>query len=297
MMNMQATNRGPERTMMRMTRVKLVTGCALVILTLAGCKREATGQVAAVVNGEEITLQEVNHEIGSNELPKNVDRKAIQQAALQRIIDRRIVAQAARDDGIDKQPEYLIRQRQVDELLLIQMLGQKAGRALRMPDAAAIDKYIADHPARFAERTIYAVDRAQFQMPSNPEQLRQLQDDHTMAAVITKLNSLGISFNRGEAQIDSAAVPPQLIARLKALPPGEPFLIPENGAVTVGSIIGSKPTPLTGDAARPVAAQLMRNEELAKILEQRVKTGRASAKIEYQSGFAPQAKPAAPVKP
>ncbi len=294
MMYMQATNRGPERTMMRKTRVKLVTCCAFAMLALAGCKREATGQVAAVVNGEEITLQEINLEIGENELPKNVDRKAIQQAALQRIIDRRLVAQAARNDGIDKDPEYLIRQRQVDDLLLIRLFGQKAGRSVRMPDAAAIDKYMADHPASFADRTIYLVDRVQFQMPSNPEQLRQLQNDHTMAAAITKLNTLGISFKRGQSQMDSAVVPPQVMARIKALPPGEPFLIPENGAVTMGSITASKPAPLTGADARPVVVQLLRNEELGKILEQRLKTGRAAAKIDYQSGFAPPAKPAAP---
>ena len=87
-----------------MTKLKLKSGIALALVlgSLAACKQEATGQVAAVVNGEEITLQEVNSEIGGAELPQNVDRKAIQQAALQRIIERRLLAQAAKDDGLDK---------------------------------------------------------------------------------------------------------------------------------------------------------------------------------------------------
>ena len=147
---------------MQITRVKLATGCLLAIVTLASCKREASGQVAAVINGDEVTLQEVNQEIGTADIPKGVDRKVIQQAALQRIIDRRLIAQAARDDGVDKQPEYLMRQRQVNELLLIQLFGQKAGRALRMPDPAAIDKFITEHPAGFADRTVLTVDRIQF---------------------------------------------------------------------------------------------------------------------------------------
>jgi EpsD family peptidyl-prolyl cis-trans isomerase len=286
---------------MRMRRITLVTGCAFAMLALSGCKREATGQVAAVVNGEEITLQEVNQEIGQAQLPKNVDRKAIQQAALQKIIDRRLVAQAARKDGIDKEPEYVIRQRQIDELLLIQMLGQKAARTLRMPEPATIDKYVADHPTKFGERTIYLLDRVQFPMPSNPDQIRALKDDHTMEAVANRLTGMGVAFQRSGGQLDSAMVPPQMMARIKALPPGEPFLVPENGMVTVAAVTDSKPAPLLGANARPIAAQLMRSEEMAKILDQRLKTARDGAKIEYQSGFAPTkvaAGPAAaPAKP
>ena len=125
---------------MRTNKVYFAAGCALAILALSGCKREATGQVAAVVNGDEITLQEINAEIGNTELPKGIDRKVVQQAALQRIIDRRLIASAAREDGIDKDPQYIARQRRVDELLLIEMLGQKLEKTQRVPAAAAIDK-------------------------------------------------------------------------------------------------------------------------------------------------------------
>ncbi|MDE2403611.1 MAG: hypothetical protein KGM17_02710 [Sphingomonadales bacterium] len=280
-----------------MTKTNATLGIALAMLALSGCKREATGQVAAVVNGDEITLQEVNAEIGTTELPKNVDRKAIQSAALQRIIDRRLAAGAARDDGIDKDPQYLARQRRVDEMLLIEMLGQKLQKAQRMPDAATIDKYMADHPERFAQRVIYSADRIQFAMPADPQTLQPLKDDHSMDAVAKRLTSMGIKFQRGGGGLDSATLPPQFLARLKALPPGEPFLVPENGIVTVAALTGSQPAPLTGADARPKASMMMRNEELGKQLQDRVKAKRDAAKIEYQQGFAPPAKPGAPAKP
>lgn len=280
---------------MRTTKLHVAVGCALAICSLAGCKREATGQVAAVVNGDEITLQEINAELGTAEMPKGVDRKLVQQAALQRIIDRRLIAGTARDDGLDKDPQYIARQRRVNELLLIEMLSQKAEKTQRMPDAAAIDKYIAEHPARFGARTLYTAERVQFPMPANPEQLQALKDDHSMEAVTKRLESMGIKFQRSAGQLDSATISPQVLARLQALPPGEPFLVPENGQVTIAVLTGSKVMPFTGTEARPVAAQLMRKEELAKQLQQRVKTAREGAKIEYQEGFAP-AKPAADTK-
>lgn len=277
---------------MRIHRWELMGGCALALVALSGCKREATGQVAAVVNGDEITLAELNQEIGGDQLPKDVDRKAVQRAALQKIIDRRLVAQVARDDGIDKQPEFLARQRQAEELLLIQMFGQKLNRAARMPDAAAIDKYIADNPTVFGQRTIYKLDRIQFAIPADTKSLQAIKDDHSLDAVASRLNSLGIKFQRSGGALDSARVPAQALARIKALPAGEPFAIPEGRIMTVAVITGSETQPFVGADARPAALERLRAQNLEATLADRLKAARSSAKIEYQSGFSPA--PAAP---
>jgi peptidyl-prolyl cis-trans isomerase C len=265
----------------------LIGGCALAMLALSGCKREATGQVAAVVDGEEITLAELNQEIGASQPAEAADKQAVQRAALQKIIDRRLIAQVAREDGIDKQPEYLARERQADELLLIQMLGQKLNRASRMPDAAAIDKYIADNPTLFAERTLYRLDRIQFEIPRDPAPLQAIKDDHSMDAVAARLNAMGIKFERGAAGLDSAQMPPQVLARIKALPLGEPFGVPSGNIMTVAVITGSEPRPLVGAEARPIALERLRLQNLESTIADRLKTARASARIEYQQGFAP----------
>mgnify|MGYP001548392619 CR=1 FL=1 len=57
--------------------------CLVGVALLAGCQKEATGQVAAVVNGDEITLQEVNAEMSGMQLPQRVDKTQVQKAALQ----------------------------------------------------------------------------------------------------------------------------------------------------------------------------------------------------------------------
>jgi peptidyl-prolyl cis-trans isomerase C len=277
----------PERNQMKTNMRVLISGCALAVLALSGCKREATGQVAAVVDGEEITLAELNQEIGASQPADAADKQAVQREALQKIIDRRLIAQVAREDGIDKQPEYLARERQANELLLIQMFGQKLNRASRMPDAAAIDKYIADNPTLFAERTLFSIDRIQFQIPSDPAQLQAIKDDHSMDAVAARLNSMGIKFERGPAVMDSAQMPPQVLARIRALPQGEPFGVPSGRIMTVAVINGSEPRPLVGAEARPIALERLRLQNLESTMADRLKTARAAARIEYQDGFAP----------
>ena len=262
---------------------------ALASLSLAGCGKEATGQVAAVVNGEEITLQEINAELGNTPIPEGVDKKVVQQAALQKIVERRLLAQAAREDGLDKTPDYLLRERQLRDALLVQLMGQRAERALKVPDQQEIDKFIGDNPLMFAERKILTIDRIQFALPEKVDQLKALENDHSMDAVAARLQQMGIQFRRDTPQVDAASLGQQRMAQIRALPAGEPFVVPENGVVTVGVIVSERPEPVSASDARPLAVQALRKQKLTETVQQRLKQGRAAAKIDYQEGFAPAA--------
>jgi EpsD family peptidyl-prolyl cis-trans isomerase len=266
-------------------------GCLMASLLLSGCQKEATGQVAAIVNDEEVTLQEVNAELGRAQIPEGVDKKQVQQGALQRIVERRLLAQAAREDGLDKTPEFLIRRRQLEDALLVQLLGEKLGRTTSVPEASAVDAFMRQNPAVFGGRAILTLDRIQFAMPSNVNRLRSLESAHSMDEVAAKLQQMGIQFSRGAAQMDSAALGQDRLNRIRALPEGEPFVMPENGMVTVGVITGETPRPVLGDQGRPVAVQMMRNQSLSDAMRSRLASEKAEGKIEYQPGFAPPAAP------
>jgi EpsD family peptidyl-prolyl cis-trans isomerase len=271
-----------------MKRFPKWTPLACLVL-VGGCNQEATGQVAAVVNGEEITLQELNAELESLPIPEGGDRKVLQQAALQRVLERRLLAQEAREDGLDQSPEFLIRRRQLEDNLLVQLMARTAERGSEVPSQRAIDTYMSSNPALFANRTVYTLDRIQFPVPSNASQLRALESAGTMDEVATQLRAMGIEFTRAPSRMDSAQVGQQLLERIRALPPGEPFIIPEGGGVTVAVITGEAKQPISGDQARPLAIQAMRNTKVMESLQQRLKTARAEAEIEYQTGFAPPA--------
>jgi peptidyl-prolyl cis-trans isomerase C len=271
--------------MVKEIRFLILAGAALV----AACEREATGQVVAVVNGDEITLQELNGELQSSNVPEGADRKALQQAALQRIIERRLLAQQARDEGMDKSPEFMLAQRQMEDGLLVQMLSKNATRGSEVPNQRAIDQFMKENPSVFSGRTVYQLDRIQFPMPENPEPLSALEDAHSMDAVAAKLDELGIKFNRGPAALDSAKLNPTVLQRILALPQGEPFILPEGNLATVAVITGQAAQPISGDQARPLAVQAMRNKKVNDALQERLKRAKAEAKIEYQDGFAPKA--------
>ncbi len=256
-------------------------------LVLAGCEKSAEGQVAAVVNSEEITLQEINAALNETNIPEGADKKKLQQNALQQIVDRRLLAQAAKESGIDQDPAYLIRQRQLSEALLVQMYADKAGSTLKVPDQAAIDRYTEAHPFSFANRTIYAVDQIIFPSPANLGDLKQLEVANTLEDVQKILTEMGIQFARKSAQMDSVQVPPAMMAQIVSLDPGEPFVIPTGATVTASVIKAQQKVPYNAEKAGPVAVKAIRNEEMAKIMKQRLAEAKTKAEITYQSGFEP----------
>ena len=269
--------------------------CALVCLALlAACEKKATGQVAAVVNGEEITLQEINTELEalSPSQQDAKDKKKLQQAALQRIVERRLLAQAARDDGLDERPEFLIRRRQLEDALLVQLLGKNTTRATELPDEKEVTDFIEKNPSIFSDRKIYKLDRIQFPKPTDPEQLKLFEVDHSMAEVVARLQGLGIQFIREAAGMDSAKLGQPQLEQIRNLPAGEPFMFPEGDMITVAVITDETSQPIDPDQRRPIAVQAIRNKAVIEAMQQRLKTAKDAAEIEYQPGFAP-AKPEA----
>jgi EpsD family peptidyl-prolyl cis-trans isomerase len=282
-----------------MSKLRSVQVIALVSLSLAlaACQKKAEGQVVAIVNGEEITLTELNAEIAELNLPPSADKNMVRSRVLQRMIDRRLLVQAAKEQGLDRDPAYLTQERRMREQLLVNLFGKKTMDTVKVPDPVALDRYIAANPQAFAQRKRYRLEQLQIDVPANPQRLKELESAHSIADVATRLTAMGIAFQRGNGTLDTATVPPATLQRIQALPAGEPFIVPSGGKLVISAIAGSEDVTLSTEQARQVAAQAMRNEELNKIGETRLKEAKAKAKIEYQPGFELKtgaAKPALP---
>lgn len=268
-----------------------VTLSVALALALAACDKKPGGQVVAVVNGEEISINELNQEIQGANVPDGAQKQELQRNILQRVIDRRLLAQAAKEQGIDRDPAFLARERKMDEELLVNMYARRAASTVKQPTAAEIDKFINESPNVFAKRERIALNQISFPMPSNPEVLKQFQPDKTLEAVAATAARLGFKVQAGKDVLDTAALAPALVKQLNELPPGEPFIVPVNGRVVVSTIAGRQAVTLTPEQTRQLAVESLRNQSLAKIGEARLKDARTKAKITYEPTFEP--KPAA----
>jgi peptidyl-prolyl cis-trans isomerase C len=258
------------------------------MLMLGGCDRKATGQVVAVVNGDEITLSDLNGEIKASAASASGTPEAIREAALQRLIDRKVLVQEAKKRGIEKQPDYLQGERRARDEVLINLFAQQVTQNIPVPGPTEADAYIAAHPERFAQRTVYKLDQIQFAAPADRGKLKALEAAHDMAAVEAVLNQMNLKFMREPAAMDSFSTPPELIERVLALPAGEPFVIAGGPVIYVSVVTEKQAIPLVGEEARAAAARLLRETSISTAAQNQVKQARATAKIDYQPGFAPK---------
>lgn len=260
--------------------------CAAALL--AGCKEKTPeGQVAATVNGKEVTLQEINAEIGAANMPPNVDKKEAQRAMLQRVIERKLLVAAAEDEGIDKTADYLMGKRRAEEMMAAQAYAKKQLAAVPVPTEADITKFMADHGNVFTQREQLSIDQIRFPPPKDIKSLRVLEGDHTMDAVAAHLTQMGIKFQRAPTGLDSGQVPTQLMKMIDTAPPGEPFVVPDRGMVTVNVVTGRRPVAVDPQQAKSGAVSAWRQQKFEELIAQQVNTLKSKAKITYQSGFAP----------
>jgi peptidyl-prolyl cis-trans isomerase C len=280
---MQMDDRLGKRQVLR--RGLTWTAVVTAAIFLAGCDKQPEGQVVAVVNGDEITLQELNAELGNVELPEGAAKDEIRNQALDNIINRRLLAGVAKEQGIDSSPDYIIRRRQLEEALLVQMLAQKTARPMKQPTSQEITAFVQENPQMFAERSAMMLDQVRFATPANDDYLKALEPAKSMAEVVTTLNRLGIKFERGNAQADTASLPVELFNRIKTVGTSEPFIIPAPGGVSVSQLLASRPAPVPQEQVTPAATSLIQRRNLAKELNSMIEAAKTEAGIDYQEGF------------
>ena len=265
----------------------MVTSAMALILIAGGCAKKVGGQVVAIVNGQEVTQQELNAELNGASIPPTADKKQIMAQLLQRVIDRKLLVAKAKKEGLDQSPTYLAQVQRTQDGILVDLLAGKVGKGLPLPSATSADAFISQNTSLFGGRKRYQLDQLVFPTTKDTGVMKKLAAAKTMADVEAALTSSGVQFQSGKNAIDTASLPPPVAAQIAALPPGEPFLVPQAGQIVASVIISSESIPVSTEQARPVASQLLRRQALQKALSDQVAAERKAAKIEYGAGFAP----------
>ena len=104
-------------------------------------------------------------------------------------------------------------------------------------------------------RELWTVDQIRFPTPKDVKTLAPLVDDHSMNAVVKRLKSLGVAFERSTVQLDTITLPDALVAQVNDLAATEPFVFPRGAVTTINLITARKTIDFNGTAAKPVPLQ------------------------------------------
>lgn len=276
----------------------------LLPLVLAACgssddKSEPTGQVVARVAGEDITIGELNAELSGTQIPAGVDRAIVEKQALQAIVERRLLANEAKQQEIDKNPNYLLQQRRTNDLLLVQLLRDKIANAVPRPSRAEAEKYIADNPTLFSGRRLYVLDQIQFGASEDEELIARIRDTKTMDELEQLLLQRGLEYRRTPSSLDTISAPVEMAQKLTELPAGEVFVIRQGPTFVANRIVETRSIPFSGEKAIEYAQGRVRSERVQEKLTAEAKSVREKSKdnVVYQAKYNPDDKAAPALNP
>lgn len=265
-----------------------VLACVLpAAMLLSGCgKKQETqavvGQVIAHVGPDDITQQELDNELRLANVPADKRTDAIIKGALTRIVERKYLVQQALAAKLDREPTVhldLLRAR--EQILAGAFVQRDLSGKMSAVSKNEIDSYIQGHPKQFEQRELFQVDQISFPTPKDVEALAAATKDFkTLEQVEAKLNEMHIKFSRGDATLDSATMPPEMLKVLDARKPDDIYFIRSRGGASFFKVTSVDQKPLTGDQADNFARREVRVDIGRKGAEEITKAALADTKFE-----------------
>jgi EpsD family peptidyl-prolyl cis-trans isomerase len=267
-------------------KIGFLIAVALPLLGACSGNSAPTGQVVARVNGEEVTVAELNHEAQSRGVTNAADPQAKQQL-LQAIIDRKLLAQSAVEKKVDRNPEYLVMRKRTDELMLSNLFVRKSiVEGTQEPSRADVEAFANSRPTMFDGRVILAIDQITAPRPGDQRVMSQLAAAKSLDEIDRSLAAAGLPRERTRVTWDSARMPPELAQRLLSLPPGEPF-IQTSDPMLAGVIVDRRAAPVPPEGRIAFATEQLKQQRVRESAQNWLQGQRRNAKIQYQQGYAP----------
>ena len=244
----------------------------IVAAALVSCGKKSedqastpNSQVVARVADQVVTVQELETELRWSNVPDDKRRDPeIVKRTLRELVARKYLLQQATAAKLDREPTVLLDLlRAREQVLANALLSRQVSTRASATNQLDVDKYIANNPAKFANRQVVEVDQISFPVGPNAQSVIDSTRDLTgLGEVDQKLTSMGISHGRSSGTLNSAEMPDELLRLIDSKKPEDIFFV-RSGPNGVFLQIRSRQTqPLTGEPAKAYARQLLRAEML-----------------------------------
>ena len=272
---------------------KCLLPAAFACLTVGGChgpgSKAPTGQVVAIVGGQEVTIRELNAELNGS-LPSDPKQlRAVKQAALRSVIIRKLLAQQAEREKLQKTPEFALQKQRLTEVILARDLQSRLAASVPQPSDEEVQSFMSAHPDLFAQRRVYSIDQIQAQGPIAQTVLKAALPLKTLEDVNALLGKNGIQSERRTVQLDAARVQPRLAETIAKLAPNDILIIPEPESVSFNVVRNSIVKPFTGADAVNIARQLSHQQSIQEAESRQVRQIMAAkgSRVVYNAAYRP----------
>lgn len=273
---------------------RLVFAALLPALALsAACgkneDKQVATQVAAKVNGDEITVHQINHALAQRE---NVTPEVAAQAKreiLDRLIDQHLATQKAIENKLDRAPHIVQAIEATKREILARAYLEQLATKLPRITPAEIKSFYAEHPELFAQRQLF--DMEEFVLATQAdvaEGLRQkLAEARSMGEVANWLRSREVNFVANYGVRASEQISVEILPAITAMKQGEIRLFDTGGGrYQVIRLVSTKPSAMDETNASLRIEQYLINRRAGELLANQMKLLREHSKIEFLGEFA-----------
>jgi EpsD family peptidyl-prolyl cis-trans isomerase len=272
----------------------LLTVVALALVACGDDEPKST-QVAAKVNGDEITVHQINQAMQRMGNLNEAQVPQAQKQILDRLVDQQLLVQQAVDKKLDRDPRVVQSVEAARRQILAQAyVEQVMGTAAKAADDQVNEFYNA-HPELFTERRVYRFTQMAIGAPADRhaeiharlEELDQQADKQRILPQMADwLKAHDIQFRVTQATQAAEQLPLESLPKYHKMNVGDLMFTATPQGVVVSQLTASQSQPLDQAQARPFIEQFLQNRARLKLSEDDMKRLRAAAKIEYVGEFA-----------
>jgi peptidyl-prolyl cis-trans isomerase C len=266
---------------------KRVLCAALILLaaSLSACgdknKEKKPGQAIASVNGEEITVLQLNEELQRAGVA-SAQQEAASKQLLQALIDRQLLQSEAAKEKLDRDPKVMQAIERAKALIVAQAYMQKRVGNQAKPTAAEVEDYFNKHPEFFSRRKQFNMNELILPSKDLTAEVKAVADSaKSLEEVALWLEAHKVKFARTQVSRSTADLAPELSSKLLAMPKGQLFIVKEGERSMLISIAETREAPVTLEVAAPQIEQFLFNKKNKDAAAAELARLRAGAKIEY----------------
>ena len=251
---------------------------ALLVLSACSNKDKPAGQSMARVNGQDITVHQLNAELELLGNTPGVSRKEVLDA----VIARQLLTDQAEKNKTDRDPRVMRSIERAKDQILAQSYLQTKIKNIPKPLPAEVEEFYHKNPQLFAERKQFETKELTIDTKDiTPELLAKMEAAKTLDEVQSWLDAHHIKYRPTQAVRSSSDLPPALAKAFSNMPNGVLFTAKRADKSDLITLLDSKNSPLTLDVARPKIEEYLTLLKSKEASEAEIARLRAEAKIEY----------------
>ena len=267
----------------RVLSAGLLVLAAAALSACGGKSEKKPGQALASVNGEEITVMQLNEELGRVN-PQVAQQEAARKQLLEALIDRQLLESEAAKEKVDRDPKVVQAIERAKSTIVAQAYLQKRVGTVARPTKAEVEAYYRQNPQFFANRKQFDMRQLVLQTTDVTDEVKRAIDaSKSLEEVAVWLEAHKVKYGRAQLVRSTTDLPQELGTRLQAMPKGQMFIIREGARSMLISINEIKDAPVSLEEASGQIEQFLFNKKNKEAAEAAVKQLRSTAKIEYMN--------------